>query len=78
MKISNVLKDLLESDAMYLFLDQIVLCRLNESLSIVVEERELLDKIAEDRELKPHEQKDWDCYVQDIVALNRVIDYYGG
>jgi hypothetical protein len=79
MKTVDVFKDVLESEAMHLFLDQIVVSKLKESLSFVVEERERLDKIAEKGELMlPHQQEDWNCLVQDIVAFNRLIDYYGG
>ena len=78
MKTADILKDVLESQAMHLLLDHIVVVRLNESLSFVVEERERLDKIAEKGELMPHQQEDWECYVQDIVAFNRLIEYYGG
>ena len=78
MKTTDVLKDVLESRAMDLLLDQIVLSKLKESLSFVREERERLDEIADFRELKPHEQEDWDNCVQYIVAFNRLIDYYGG
>jgi curli biogenesis system outer membrane secretion channel CsgG len=63
---------------MHRLLDQIVVSKLEESLHFAVEERERLDKIAESGELMPHQQEDWNCLVQDIVAFNRLIKYYGG
>lgn len=78
MKIIDLLGDLLESSAMDDLLDQLVLLKLRSSLDCCIIERERLDKIKENRELFYHEQDDWECLVQDIHGLNRVIDLYGG
>lgn len=77
METIDIFKDVLESEAMHHLLDQIVVSKLKESLSFAVEERERLDKIAEKGELMPHQQEDWNYYVQNIAAFNRLIDYYG-
>ncbi len=77
MKIIELLGNALESEAMHDLLDHVVLGKLRSSLDNCVVERERLDNIKANRELKPHEEEDWNCVVQDIHALNRVIDYYG-
>lgn len=74
----EILGDALETDAAHNLLEYIVLGKLKSSCDHCIEERDRLNAVRIHRELKPHEQKDWDCYVQDIVAFNRVIDYYGG
>jgi len=74
----DLLEDVLESEAMHDFLNQVCLIKLRSSLDNCVVERQRLDKIKEYRELLLHEEEDWECLVQDIHALNRVIDLYGG
>ena len=74
----NLLESALESEAMHDLLDHIMLSKLKSSLDNCIIERQRLDKIKEDRGLYLHEEEDWECLVQDIHALNRVIDLYGG
>jgi hypothetical protein len=78
MKMIDLLGDVLESEAMHDLLDHVMLGKLRSSLDNCVIERTRLDKIKEDRGLLLHEEEDWECLVQDIHALNRVIDLYGG
>ena len=78
MKMIDLLGDVLESEAMHDLLDHVVLGKLRSSLDNCAVERQRLDKIKANRELLPHEEEDWNCVVQDIHALNRVIDLYGG
>lgn len=78
MKMIDLFGDVLESEAMHDLLDHVVLGKLRSSLDTCVAERERLDNIKTNRELLPHEEEDWNCVVQDIHALARVIDLYGG
>ena len=71
----KLFENLMKSPAMHDLLDVVVVERLKESRDICIEERERLDKI-DNRE--PHQEEDWQSLVQDIHALNRIIDYYGG
>lgn len=77
MKIIELLGNALESEAMHDLLDHVVLGKLKESRDLFIKERKRLDFARTIRELKPHEEEDWECLVQDIHALNRVIDLYG-
>jgi len=74
----ELLEDALESEAMHDLLDHVMLGKLRSSLDSCIIERERLDNIKANRELLLHEEEDWECLVQDIHALNRVIDLYGG
>ena len=78
MKMIDLLGDVLETEAMHDLLDHVVLGKLKSSLDSCIIERERLDNIKKNRKLFDHEEADWECLVQDIHALNRVIDYYGG
>lgn len=64
----------MKTEAMHDLLDAVVVERLKESRDICIEERNRLDKF-ENR--KPHQEEDWQELVQDIHALDRVINYYG-
>jgi hypothetical protein len=72
---NKLIDNLMKTEAMHDLLDAVVLERLKESRGICVEERDRLDNI-EDR--KPHQEEDWQEVVQDIHALDRIINYYGG
>ena len=74
----ELLGDALETEAAHNLVDYIVLSKLKASRDMCVIERQRLDKIKEDRGLLLHQEEDWQCLVQDIQALNRVIDCYGG
>lgn len=78
MKIIDLLGSALETEAMHDVLDHVMLGKLRFSLDMCVFERQRLDNIKENRELLLHEQEDWECLVQDIHALKRIIEYYGG
>ena len=78
MKMIDLLGDVLESEAMHDLIDHVMLGKLRLSLDNCIIERERLDNIKANRELSLLEEDDWECLVQDIHALNRVIDLYGG
>ena len=77
MKVIDLLTKALEHEGVWDLIDHFVVLRLKESLALNVHERERLDEIKKHRELKEHEEADWECLVQDIAAMNRIIDYYG-
>ena len=58
-------------------LDNIMVLRLKESRDVVIKERERLDSIKLNRELNLGEEEEWESLVQDIAALNRVMEIYG-
>ena len=72
---NKLIENLMKSPEMHELLDAVVAERLKESRDLCIEERERLDKISDH---KPHQEEDWQDLVQDIHALNRVINYYGG
>ena len=78
MKVIELLGNALESEAMHDLIDHVMLGKLRLSLDNCIIERERLDNIKANRELSLLEEDDWECLVQDIHALNRVIDLYGG
>jgi len=78
MKVIELLGNALESEAMHDLIDHVMLGKLRSSLDSCIIERERLDNIKANRELSLLEEDDWECLVQDIHALNRVIDLYGG
>ena len=58
-------------------LENIVALRLKESRDLFIKERERLDGNCGTDHLTDMEMKDWECLVQDIAALNRVLEIYG-
>jgi len=78
MKVTDVLANVLQTNAAAEIMNELVLATLISSRDTCVEARDRLDAIIIFRDLKPHEEEDWACLVQDIQALNRVIEYYGG
>lgn len=58
-------------------LDNIMVLRMKQSRDVFIKERERLDSIKANRELNLGEEEDWESLVQDIVALNRVMEIYG-
>ncbi len=58
-------------------LENIMVLRLRESRDLFIKERERLDFTKTIRELKLHEEEDWEALVLDIAAINRVLDIYG-
>ena len=72
---NKLFENLMKSHEMHDLLDAVVVERLKDSRNICIEERERLDKI---KDRKPHQEEDWQDLVQDIHALDRIINYYGG
>ena len=58
-------------------LDNIAALRLKESRDLFIKERERLDGNRGIDHLTDAEMEDWECLVQDIAALNRVLEIYG-
>lgn len=76
MKVIELFSKALEHESMWELLDHIVVERLKQSRDMLVEERQKIDTIASKTVLEPHQYEDWVSLVQDIRALNHVIDYY--
>jgi len=72
---NKFIENLMKSPAMHDLLDAVVVERLKESRDICIEERERLDNI---KDRNPNQEEDWQELVQDIHALDRIIQYYGG
>ena len=66
-----------DSEAGWDLLDNLTVLRLKESRDLFIKERERLDFVKTIRELKFHEEADWEALVLDIAAINRVLDIYG-
>lgn len=66
-----------DSEAGWDLLDNLTVLRLKESRDLFIKERERLDFVKTVRELKFHEEADWEALVLDIAAINRVLDIYG-
>ena len=78
MNVKEVMSNVLQTSAAVEIMNELVVATLASSRKMLVLERKRLDKIKESRGLYLHEEEDWEALVQDIVALDRVIDYYGG
>lgn len=66
-----------DTEAGWDLLDNLTVLRLKESRDLFIKERERLDNIKLNRELNLGEEEDWESLVQDIAALNRVLEVYG-
>jgi hypothetical protein len=78
MNVQETLMNVLQTNAAVEIINELVLSALISSRDTCIVERARLDNIAKNRKLHEHEEMDWECLVQDIHALNRVIEYYGG
>jgi hypothetical protein len=78
MKVLELLAKSLEHESMWQLIDHLAVERLKESRGLLIEDRERLTKIADERGLLPHQRADWEDTVMLIAAFNRVIEYYGG
>jgi hypothetical protein len=78
MDVKQTMMDVLQSSAAVEIMNEIVLHALQSSRDICVEMREELDFKVGTGNATEAQMKDWESLVQDIAALNRVIDYYGG
>jgi len=72
---NKLFENLMKTPAMHDLLDAVVVERLKDSRDVCIQERERLDKIDN---RKPFQEEDWQSLVQDIHALDRIIEYYGG
>jgi hypothetical protein len=78
MNVQEVMANVLSTNAAVEIMNELVLATLISSRDTCIAERNRLDNIRVNRDLKQHEEQDWASLVYDIHALNRVIDYYGG
>ena len=79
MDVKDVMKGVMQSNAAVELMNEIVLSALASSRDTCVEMRELIEAKRDRNGLwSTPEAEDWESLVQDIAALNRVIDYYGG
>lgn len=78
MNVNDILKNVLQTSAAVEITNEIVLAALQSSRDTCVEMREELDFKVGTGNATEAQMKDWESLVQDIAALNRVIDYYGG
>ena len=78
MDVNDILKNVLQTNAAVEITNEIVLAILQSSRDTCIEMRLLLDGNRGTDHLSDLQMEDWESLVQDIAALNRVIDYYGG
>lgn len=77
MKPLELIMKAFDTDAGDELLENIVVLRLKESRDLFIKEREQLDANRGTDHLNEVQLKDWECLVQDIHALNRVLEIYG-
>ena len=78
MNVNDILKNVLQTSAAVEITNEIVLAALQSSRDTCTELRKELDFKVGTGDATESETKDWEGLVQDMAALNRVIDYYGG
>ena len=78
MNVNDILKNVLQTSAAVEITNEIVLAALQSSRDTCTELRKELDFKVGTGNATEVQMKDWESLVQDIAALNRVIDYYGG
>jgi hypothetical protein len=78
MDVKNIMLSVLQSNAAVELMDKMAVAALQSSRDICVELREELDFKVGTGNATEDQMKDWESLVQDIAALNRVIDYYKG
>ena len=78
MDLKDAMLSILQSNAAEEAVSELVLASLKSSLDTCIELRRELDLSVSTGNAKERQMKDWESLVQDIAALNRVIDYYGG
>ena len=78
MDVKNVMVDVLQSSAAVEIMNELVLSTLKSSRDTCAEMRKELDFKVGTGNATEAQMKDWENLVQDIAALNRVIEYYGG
>ena len=72
---NKLFENLMKTEAMHDLIDAIVVERLKESRYICIEERNKLDKL---KNREPYQEEGLQELIQDIHALDRIINYYGG
>jgi len=77
MKVKTLIEKVLEHESVWEMVDYAVVLRLQMSRDMYIEERNRLTNIRNMRELKAHEDDDWNNLVLDIAALTRVMEIYG-
>ncbi len=78
MDVKNIMLSALQSNAAVELMDKMAVATLQSSRDTCTELREELDFKVATGNATEAQMKDWESLVQDIAALNRVIDYYGG
>ena len=78
MNVNDILNNVLQTSAAVEITNEIVLLALQSSRDTCTELRKELDFKVGTGDATESETKDWEELVQDMAALNRVIDYYGG
>ena len=78
MDVKETLTDVLQTNAAVEIMNEIVIHALQSSRDTCAERREELDFKGGTGNATEAQMKDWESLVQDIAALNRVINYYGG
>jgi hypothetical protein len=79
MDVKQTLTGVLQTNAAVEIMNEIVLHALQSSRDTCVEMRERIEAKRDRKgQWSGPEAEDWASLVQDIAALNRVIDYYGG
>ena len=72
--LSEIYKELEGSNTIYDFADAVVKVRLKMTRDMYLEEIARLDNM---KKLEPWQEEDYEDLSGDIVALNRVINFYG-
>jgi hypothetical protein len=78
MDVKETLMNVLQTSAAVEIMNEVVLATLKRSRDTCAEMRLLLDGDRGTDHLTDLQMEDWTSLVQDIAALDRVIDYYGG
>ena len=78
MNVLETLTNVLQTSAAVEIMNEVVLATLKSSRETCIEMRKELDFKVGTGNATEAQMKDWESLVQDIAALNRVIDYYGG
>ena len=77
MDVKEILTDVLQSSAAVEIMNEVVLATLKSSRDTCIEMRLRLDGGRGTDHLTDVEMEDWQSLVLDILALDRVIEYYG-
>lgn len=77
MNVQQIMTKVLQTNAAVEIMNELVIATLQSSKETLVLERERLDKFRLERPLRPYEETDWTEIVQDIVAIDRLLNYYG-